>query len=81
MRLHATPCRPCISRLYLNGLHTAPVVFEVYKVAPCGSMRLHAAPCISRLYLKDVYAAPVVIEVYTVAQCGSIQLHTSLDLV
>ena len=31
---------PCISRFHLNGLHTAPVLFEVYKVAPCGSMHL-----------------------------------------
>ena len=37
MQLHETPC---ISRLYLKGLHVAPVAFEVYKVAPCGSMHL-----------------------------------------
>ena len=43
MRLHAAPC---ISRLYLKSLHTAPVIFEVYRVAPCGSMRLHAAPVV-----------------------------------
>ena len=52
MRLHAAPCSsmrlhpaPCISRPNLKGLHTAPVVFEVYTVVPCGSMQLHAAPC------------------------------------
>ena len=29
--LHAAPC---ISRPNITGLHTAPVVFEVYTVAP-----------------------------------------------
>ena len=61
MRLHAVPCGSCsiyryISRLNLKDFHTAPVVFEVYTVAPCalelaapcGSMRLHAAPRSSR---------------------------------
>ena len=28
---------PCISRLYFKGPHAAPVVFEVYTVAPCSS--------------------------------------------
>ena len=49
----------------------ALVVFEVYKVAPCGSMRLHADPCISRLKLKGLHMAPVVFEVYTGAPCSS----------
>ena len=41
MQLYAAAC---VSRLNLKGLHMAPVVFEVYMVAPCGSMQLHAAP-------------------------------------
>ena len=61
-------------RLYLKDLYTVSVVFEVYQVAPCGSMRLHAAPCIFRLYLKDLYAATVIFEVYEVAPCGSMHL-------
>ena len=40
MRLHEAPC---IFRLKLKGLHTAPAVFEVYTGAPCGSMQLHAS--------------------------------------
>ena len=76
MRLHAAPY---ISRLNLKGFHLAPVVFEVYTVAPRGSTWLHAAPCISILYLKGLHAAPVVFEVYTVAPCGSMRHHASLD--
>ena len=60
MRLHAAPC---ISRLNLKGLHTAPALFEIYTVAPCGSMQLHAAPCSS----MRLHAAP----------CGSMRPHTA----
>ena len=68
MRLHAASC---IFRPILKGLHTAPVVFEVYTVAPC----------ISRPNLKGLHTDPIVFEVYTVAPCGSMQLHASLDLI
>ena len=78
MQLHAAPC---ISRPNLKGLHTAPVVFEVYTLGPSGSMQLNAAPCISRPNLKGLHTARVVLKVYTVAPCGSMQLHTSLDLI
>ena len=67
MQLHAAPC---ISKLNLKGLHTASVVFKVYTVVPCCSMRLHASlDLIERvsiwllLYLKFtrwLHAAPVV---------------------
>ena len=60
MKLHAAPC---ISKLNLKGLHAAPVVFEVYTVAPCCSMQLHAAPCSS----MRLHAAP----------CGSMRLHAA----
>ena len=68
MRLHAAPC---ISILYLKGLHAAPVVFEVYT-------GFHAAPCISRLNLNGLHKAPVLFEVYKVAPCDSMQLHAAL---
>ena len=42
----------------------APVVIEVYTVAPCDS----------RLHLKGLHAAPIVFEVHTVASCGSMHL-------
>ena len=45
---------PCISRLYLKGLRTVPVVFEVETVALCCSMQLHGAPCSS----MRLHAAP-----------------------
>ena len=51
MWLHAAPCT---SRLSLKDLHADSVVFEVYTVAPCGSIQLHAAPVIfadTRLFL------------------------------
>ena len=37
-------------------------VFEVYFVAPCGSMWLHVAPCTSKIYFKGLFSAslPVV---------------------
>ena len=35
---------PCISRLYLKGMHVAPVVFEVYMVAPCSSCNICKYP-------------------------------------
>ena len=53
MWLHAAPC---ISRLNLKGLHTAPIVFEVYTVAPCGFLRPLAASCGPLRF----HAAPVV---------------------
>ena len=48
----------------------APVVFEIYKVTPCGSMHLYI------LFKRSVYAA-VVFKVYMVAQWGSMQLHVA----
>ena len=53
------------------------VVFEVYTMAPCGCMQLHAAPCISGPNLKNLHTVPVVFKVYTVAPCGSMRLHAA----
>ena len=52
----------------------APVVFEVYTVAPCGSLQLHVVPCISRPHLKGLHTVPVVFKVETVAPCSSMHL-------
>ena len=61
----------CFYRLYLKGLHAAPVVFEVYT----------AAPCISRLHLKSFHAAPVVFEGITMeVPCGTVTCHCHIAL-
>ena len=54
--------------LFKRSAYAAPVVFEVYTVAPCSSIRLHAS---LNFILKGVHAIPVVFEVYTVAPCIS----------
>ena len=40
MQLHAAAY---IFKLHFNGLYITPVLFEIYKLAPCDTMQLHAS--------------------------------------